>query len=54
MDYLKLIIHELKILFLNLKSYSQFESNCFKTNFINEIKVIKQNENYFLNILQKL
>ena len=51
MDYLNLIIHELKILFLNLKSYSLFEAACFKTNFINEIK---QNENYFLNILQKL
>ena len=44
-------LSSLKILFLNLKSYSLFEAACFKTNFINEIK---QNENYFLNILQKL
>jgi len=52
MDYLNLIIHELKILFLNLKSYSLFESECFKTNFINQIKDL--DSDYFLNILQKL
>ena len=47
-DYLKSIIRELKILYLNLKSYSEFEANCFKDSFIVEIN---DRSEYFLNVI---
>jgi hypothetical protein len=51
MDYVQSIIHELKIIFLNLKVYSPFEANCFKNNFISEIN---QQSEYFLDIVNRL
>jgi len=53
-DYITNIIHELKILFINLKSYSQFEANCFKTDFINKITETGRETDFFLKILQKM
>jgi len=47
-DYLKSIIRELKILYLNLKSYSEFEARCFKDSFIVEIN---DRSEYFLNVI---
>ena len=47
--YSNTIIHELKILFLNLKSYNQFEANCFKKTFLDQI-----NDTYFKNIINNL
>lgn len=54
-SYVNSIIHELKILFLNLKSYSLFEGNCYKTTFITEINTFSEgiSKNYFLNIISK-
>jgi hypothetical protein len=49
-DYLKEIIRELKILYLNLKSYSEFEANCFKNSFIVEIT---DKSEYFLNVISR-
>ena len=51
-SYVNSIIHELKILYLNLKTYSEFESNCFKTTFISEINNFN-NSDYFINIISK-
>ena len=50
-SYVNSIIHELRILFLNLKSYNQFEANCFKTNFLCDIN---NNSEYFKGIVSKL
>jgi hypothetical protein len=49
-SYIKSIIHELKILFLNLKSYSLFEAKCFKDSFLSEIV----SSEYFTNIIRNL
>jgi len=49
-DYLKAIVHELTILFLNLKSYSLFEANCFKQTLVTEIG---NRSSYFLNIISR-
>jgi hypothetical protein len=55
-SYVNSIIHELKILFLNLKSYSEFESNCYKTNFLTHINTFSEgtSKKYFLNIILKI
>jgi hypothetical protein len=53
-DYITSIIHELKILFINLKSYCVFEANCFKTDFINKITETGRESDFFLKILQKM
>jgi len=50
-SYINSIIHELKILFLNLKTYSLFESNCYKTSFLLDIG---EKSEYFKNIISKL
>jgi len=50
-SYVNSIIHELKILFLNLKSYSLFESNCYKETFLSDIN---DRSEYFKNIILKL
>jgi len=47
-SYINSLIHELKIFFLHLKSYSQFEAKCFKDTFITEID---NRSEYFLNII---
>jgi len=59
-SYLNSIIHELNILFINLKSYSEFESNCFKTTFITEIKELNElseigdnSSEYFINRISR-
>jgi hypothetical protein len=54
-SYLNSIIHELNILFINLKSYSEFESNCYKTTFLTEINTFSEgtSKKYFLNIISK-
>ena len=49
--YINSIIHELKILFLHLKTYSLFESNCYKESFLSDIN---NRSDYFLNIILKL
>jgi len=49
--YINSIIHELKILFLNLKSYSLFESNCYKQSFLEHINTRCK---YFEKIISKL
>jgi len=49
--YVNSIIHELKILFLHLKTYSIFESNCYKNSFLSDIN---NRSDYFLNIILKL
>ena len=50
-NYLNSIIHELKILFLNLKSYSLFEGNCYKQSFLSDIG---NRSEFFVNIISKL
>jgi hypothetical protein len=50
-SYVNSIIHELKILFLNLKSYSLFESNSYKQTFLSDIN---DRSDYFKNIILKL
>jgi hypothetical protein len=53
-DYITSIIHELKILYINLKSYCEFEANCFKTDFINKITETGTHSEFILKILQKM
>ena len=50
-SYVNSIIHELKILFLNLKTYSPFEANCFKTSFLSDIH---NRSEYFKSIVSIL
>ena len=49
--YINSLIRELKILFLHLKTYSLFESNCYKESFLSDIN---ERSELFQNIILKL
>lgn len=50
-EYVNSIIHELRILFLNLKTYSEFEARCFKQHFLEKIG---DSSRYFYDIINRL
>ena len=40
--YTSMLLYEFKIIFLNLKSYSPFEANCFKTELLSELSNLEE------------
>jgi hypothetical protein len=50
-EYILALKHELKFLFVNLKNYSEFEANCFRTNFVSQLNDQSPHSNLFTDIL---
>jgi hypothetical protein len=50
-EYILALKHELKFLFVNLKNYSEFEANCFRTNFVSQLNDQSPHSKLFTDIL---